>query len=323
MRTTASSRALLLTALLAACRGGATDRVDASGTLETTEADLGFQTPGRIDSLLVHEGDAVVAGQRLAVLDRGELVARRAAAAAQVAAQRARLSELERGFRPEEIAQGRAALRAAEQRVTDATRDRTRARNLFQGGVISQQALDAAETAATLAEAERDRLRDQVTLLEQGPRVEQLEAQRAQVTQMTAQLAQVDAALGFAVITAPFAGTISRRLREPGEVVSAGLPVLTLADPADRWVRIYVREDEVGRVAIGQPATIRIDAFPDRTYRGEVSFISNEAEFTPRNVQTREERVKLVYRVKVRVVGDTLQDLKPGLSADVRLGAET
>jgi HlyD family secretion protein len=323
MKRTAPSLAVMMIALAAACRGTATDRVDASGTLETTEADLGFQTPGRIDSLLVREGDAVVAGQRLAVLARGELVARRAAAAAQVAAQRAKLSELERGFRPEEVAQGRAGLRAAEQRVTDAARDRTRARNLFQGGVISQQALDAAETALMLAEAERDRLRDQVVLLEQGPRVEQLEAQRAQVAQASAQLAQADAALGFAEITAPFAGTISRRLREPGEVVSAGLPVLTLADPGDRWVRIYVREDEVGRVAIGQPATIRIDAFPDRTYRGEVSFISNEAEFTPRNVQTREERVKLVYRVKVRVVGDTLLDLKPGLSADVRLGPGT
>jgi HlyD family secretion protein len=101
--------------------------------------------------------------------------------------------------------------------------------------------------------------------------------------------------------------------------VSPGLPVVTVLNPDDRWIRIYIREDQLGRVAVGQAASIRIDSYPDRTYRGEVSFISNEAEFTPRNVQTAEERVKLVYRVKVRVVGDSALDLKPGLSADVQL----
>jgi len=303
----------------AGCTRGGSDGVDASGTVEATEADLGFQAAGRIDSILVQEGDRVVTGRRLAVLDRRELFARRAAAEAQVSAQRARLSELERGFRIEEIAQGKAGLRAAEQRLSDANRDRTRARNLFEGGAISRQSLDAAETGYALAEAERDRLKDQVQLLESGARPEQIAAQRAVVAGALAAEEQGHAMLNFAEIIAPFDGTVTRRQREPGEVVSAGFPVLTVANPADRWVRIYVREDEVGRVALGQGAEIRIDAFPGRTYRGAVSFISSEAEFTPRNVQTREERVKLVYRVKVRVVGDTAQDLKPGLSADVRL----
>jgi HlyD family secretion protein len=101
--------------------------------------------------------------------------------------------------------------------------------------------------------------------------------------------------------------------------VPTGAPVLTLANPDDRWVRIYVRGDEVGRVALGERAAITADAYPDRTYDGEVIFIASEAEFTPRNVQTTAERVKLVYRVKVRVIGDTALDLKPGLPADVRL----
>jgi len=119
----------------------------------------------------------------------------------------------------------------------------------------------------------------------------------------------------------PFPGTVVQRLREPGEVVGAGMPVATVSNPDDRWVRIYVRQDEVGRVALGQSAEIRIDSYGDRVYAGTVSFIASEAEFTPRNVQTKEERVKLVYRVKVRVVGDTAVVLKPGLSADVVLGA--
>ncbi|MDH5316466.1 MAG: HlyD family efflux transporter periplasmic adaptor subunit [Gemmatimonadota bacterium] len=305
--------------LVMGCGRNSSGGVVASGTVEATEADLGFQAAGRIDSILVQEGDRVQAGDRLASLDRREALARRTAAAEQLKAQQARLAELERGYRPEEIAQVQAALRAAERRFADAERDRTRSRNLFAGGAISQQTLDGAETAYAVAEAERDRLQEQARLFQEGPRQEQITAQRAVVGQAMATVEQAEAFLAYAEITAPFAGTISRRLREPGEVVSPGLPVLTLINPGDRWIRIYVREDELGRVSLGQAASIRIDTFPDRTYQGQVSFIASEAEFTPRNVQTAEERVKLVYRVKVRVVADSALDLKPGLSADVEL----
>jgi HlyD family secretion protein len=302
-----------------ACAGPPDGTVEVSGTVEATEAELGFQVPGRVDSILVREGDRVEAGARLAVLDRIELTARREAARAALAAQRAHLTEPRRGSRPAEVAQAKAQLRAADERLADAVRNRNRSRNLFAGGAVSREALDRAETAATVAQAERDRLAEQLALLEEGARAEQVTAQAALVTQAEAALAQAGAALRFAEITAPFPGVITRRPREPGEVLAAGLPVVTLMNPADRWIRIYVPETAVGRVALGQSAEIAIDAFPGRIYAGEVAFIADEAEFTPRNVQTREERVKLVYRVKVRVVGDTAQDLKPGLSADVRL----
>jgi HlyD family secretion protein len=117
----------------------------------------------------------------------------------------------------------------------------------------------------------------------------------------------------------PFPGVVTIKHREPGETVSPGLPVLTVMDPQDRWVRIYVREDRIGEVQLGQEATITSDTYPDRSYRGEVIFIANESEFTPRNVQTTEERVKLVYAVKVRITEDPTHDLKAGIPADVVL----
>ena len=187
---------------------------------------------------------------------------------------------------------------------------------------MSRQSLDNQESAYTLALAERDRLQEQLHLLRSGARPEQVAAQRALLAQAEAALVQTDATLGHAVVVAPFPGSVTRRQREPGEVVSAGLPVVSLANLADRWVRIYVREDEVGRVRLGEKAEISVDAFPGKTYAGEVIFISQEAEFTPRNVQTKEERVKLVYRVKVRVVGDSAQDLKAGIPADVKLAGQ-
>jgi HlyD family secretion protein len=295
------------------------DTVMASGTIEATEAMLGFLTPGRIDSIGVSEGQTVTRGAVLAWLDRNELVARRHAAEAQLASARARLQELEAGFRTEEIAQGRAAVRAANERYADAQREFERAERLFGGGAISEQQRDRTATNLEIAEAELERTAQQLQLFERGFRSEQVASQRAMVQQAVANLAQVDVALEHALIIAPFDGVISVRHREPGEVVGAGAVVLTLQDPNDRWVRIFVPENRVGRLQLGQSAVISADAYPDERYRGEITFIADEAEFTPRNVQTTEERVKLVFRVKVRVVEDRDGTLKPGLPADVLL----
>lgn len=314
--------ALLLVAALAAAllRPGRDERgIQASGTVEATEADLGFRVPGRIEVIDAQEGDSVTAEAELANLDRTELEARRAAAAAQVQGARARLEELERGFRPQEVTQGRAAYAAARQRLELAGRDLERTRALFEGGAVSREELDRAKTDFEVRQAELGQARAQLGILTSGSREEQIAAQRAALEQAEAAVAQAEADLRDAVIRAPFAGVVTVRHREPGETVPAGAPAVTLMNPGDRWVRIYVREDQVGRVALGQSARITADTYPDRAYEGRVIFISREAEFTPSNVQTAEERAKLVYAVKVQVTGDPRQDLRVGVPADVRL----
>ncbi len=297
----------------------ADDGLVASGTVEATDAQLGFQAPGRIAAITPQEGDRVQAGAELARLDTTELAARRTQALAQVEAARAQLGELEAGSRREEIAQGRAALAAADERVADAERDVERARTLFEGRAVSREALDKANLSRELARRQRDQAAEQLALLEQGPRPERIAAARAQLAQAEAAVATLDATLANAILSAPFAGVVTVRHREPGEIVGAGSAVLTLMNPADRWVRIFVPENRLSRVALGQAATITSDTFPGKTYPGEVAFIASEAEFTPKNVQTAEERVKLVYAVKVRVTGDPGEELEPGLPADVRL----
>lgn len=308
-----------LSAGIAGCGSSQDNRIQASGTVEATEADLGFQVPGRVQEVAVREGDLVSGGQELARLDRTELEASRAGAAAQLEGARARLAELRSGARIEEIRQAEAAVRSARQRADNARRDVDRARRLFEGGAISQQALDQAETAVEVADAAAVQAEEALALVRQGPRAETIEAQVARVEQAEAAVARASAALDYAGIRAPFPGRITIRHREPGEAVSPGAPVLTLLDPTDRWVRIYVREDQIGRVQIGMEAEIVSDTYPERTYDGEVIFIGSEAEFTPRNVQTTEERTKLVYPVKVRIIDDRDFDLKPGIPADVTL----
>lgn len=291
----------------------------ASGTVEAREAVLGFQLGGRIVEVLPREGDAVETGVVIARLDTTELAARAAAAEAQLAAARALLSEMERGARPEEVAQARSAAEAARRRMEEATRALERTRVLHDGGAVSREALDQAETAHAVAVAQYDQAREALAMVERGPRPERVEAQRAAVRQAEAAVAQVAALREQATIVAPFTGVVTVRHREPGEVVAPGAPVVTMLDPDERWVRIYVREDVVGRVRVGQPARITSDAYRDRSYEGVVVHIASEAEFTPRNVQTAEERVKLVYAVKVRIAGDPSHTLKPGVPADVVL----
>lgn len=310
---------MMMVSTLSGCSEGVDGGIQASGTVEATEADLGFQMAGRLKSILVREGDSVEVGAEVAFLDREELEARKRSAEAQKGAAQALLDEMVSGFRLEEVAEGRAALTQAEERRDDAQRDQGRAQRLFDGGSISREMLDKAQTAFRVAEAGVDQAQQRLQMLEEGVRPERLAAQRAVVAQGEAAVAQVDAALRNSVVVVPFSGIVTVRHREPGETISPGLPVLTLQDPEDRWVRIYVSEDRIGAVSLGQTAHISSDTYPDRSYGGEVIFISNEAEFTPRNVQTTEERVKLVYAVKVRITGDPSHDLKAGIPADVVL----
>jgi len=299
---------------------GADGALDASGTVEATDAQLGFEAAGRIDTILVHEGDRVKAGQELARLEQTELNARRQQAAAQLAAAQATLTELERGNRTQDVQQGRDALAAANQRLADAQRDLDRTRRLFDGGAVSREALDKAQLAFDVAQSQHDQAAQALQLLEIGPRPERIEAQRAAVAAAQATVQQINALLGNAVIHSPFDGVVTVKDREVGETVSPGAPVLTVTNLNDRWVRIYIPETSIGAVHLGQPATISADTYKGRVYRGAVSFIASEAEFTPKNVQTKDERVKLVYAVKVRITSDSTYDLKPGIPADVQLG---
>ena len=300
---------------------GSNGALEATGTVEATDAALGFTVPGRLQAVNVQEGDTVTANAVLAWLDRSETLARRDQAAAQVDAARSQLRELERGSRPEEISAARAAAKAAEDRLADAERDAERMRALAARSVVSQQDLDKALTALEVARSARVQAADQLRLVELGPRAEKVTTGRAQLAAAEAGFQTLEATLAQMEVRAPFAGTVTVRHHEPGEILAAGSPVITLLHRDDRWVRIYVPETRVGSVRIGQKASITTDSFRGRRYAGEVIAIASEAEFTPKTVQTREERVKLVYAVKVRITGDPSHDLKPGMPADVVLEA--
>jgi HlyD family secretion protein len=289
-----------------------------SGNVEITDMRLGFKIAGRIAELATDEGRTVQQGQRMAALDDAEL--RSIVAQNQAALKEAsdRLDELLAGSRSQEIEQARASLQQAEAELARLQKDYERADILFKNGAIPASQFDAAKSAYLANAARRREASEKLSLVSEGARKEQIAAAEARRQQAQAALAASTDRLCDSVLYAPITGMVLRKTAELGETVAAGTPVFLLGDLSDPWVKVYVKEDKHGRVWPGQKAQISTDSYPDRVYEGTVTFVASEAEFTPKIVQTQEERVKLVYGVKVKVKNPRLE-LKPGMPADVRI----
>jgi HlyD family secretion protein len=299
--------------------GGAPKAVAVTGTIEATQVDVSVKITGRILVRLVKEGDRVTRGQVLVRLDDSELAAdvRRQDAALRSA--EATLRDLRKGARPQEIEDGRAAVSSAEATRTMTEREYQRSDQLYTKNLIAAQDVDRARQAYEVAKAQERSARERLALLLAGSRPDQIEAAGWQVTQAESALAQAQSRLREARVVSPIDGVVLRKNLEAGETANPGVPILTLVNPKDVWLRAYVPETEVGRLKIGDTAALRVDAFPNRVFTGRLIEIGSEAEFTPRNVQTKKERVTLVFRIKIQIDNpDGL--LKPGLPADADVG---
>jgi HlyD family secretion protein len=298
---------------------GTTNVLEASGTVEATEAVLGFAAGGRIRVIVVHEGERAGATEVLAELDTTELMAHVRQLRDQATLAQAQLRDLELGARPQELDDRRQAVTAAQRTLDDAEADLRRMGTLVGAGAVSEQTFEKTQVARDLAMTRYAQTRAELSLAEEGTRQQQVAAARASLAATRSQLAAVEATIPNYFVRAPWTGLVTNRVHEPGEAIAAGSPVLTVTNPNDRWVRIYIPENEVGMVRVGQHAAISSDAFPNRPLAGHLRWISTDAEFTPRNVQTKDDRVRLVYAAKVQIDGDSLLVLKPGTPADVRI----
>lgn len=289
-----------------------------SGNIEVTSVEVSFKIPGRVKERLADEGEMVKDGQVIARLEREDLLHEVALRAAEVQAAQAALAELEAGSRKEEIARGEAALAAAEADAKRLDDDFVRQKELFARETIPRQKFDAALAARDTSSARVREAREALTLLRKGPRKERIDQARARLRQVESALALARERFAYAEVAAPLTGMVLAKHVEPGEQVAAGTPVITVGDMANTWVRAYIAESDLGRVKVGQKARVRTDTYPDKHYAGTVSFIAQEAEFTPKNVQTEKERVKLVYRIKITIPNPRME-LKPGMPADAEI----
>jgi multidrug resistance efflux pump len=289
----------LALALLTACRPS-TQSV--SGTIEVDEVRLASRYGGRVLKLSAQEGDALTNNQLLAELEANELQANRDRAAAQ-------LAEAEAGPRQEEIAAVKADWEAQVAQADFARADAKRAEELFAQKTISATERDAAAMRATSLDKNVAAAKARYDLLLAGTRAEQLAAARAQ-------LAALDAQLRETRITAPGDCVLETLNVKVGDVLAPNQPLATLLLTNHLWVRVFVPEPWLGHIRVGQPLAVRVDSFRGRDFSGTVEQIARAAEFTPRNVQTTDERVKQVFGVKVRLE-NSANDLRAGMAADV------
>ena len=326
-------RAALAAALVAAACGG--DEPDTSlrvsGHVEATEVQVAADVGGRILELAVNEGDRVAPEQVIARLETRDTELQLQRIRAERAGAAAQLRLLQAGSRAEDVRQAQAQVQMAEADVAAvqadlqaATVDLERFEALLAANAGSRKQRDDAQARAAIL---RERLRaaqDRVTAagetaarLRSGARPEELDAARARVAAVDAQLATLEEALADAVVRAPAAGIVTQKLAEAGEIVPPRAPLVVITDLDHAWANLFVPEPMIPGLRIGQEARVTTDAGGE-PLQGRVTFISPNAEFTPRNVQTAEERSKLVYRIKVSV--DNRQGiLKPGMPVDAEL----
>ncbi|HEY7864331.1 MAG TPA: HlyD family efflux transporter periplasmic adaptor subunit [Thermoanaerobaculia bacterium] len=274
-----------------------------SGSVEARDVEVGSLTGGRVAVVHVHEGERVAAGQPLVTFETTLIEPRIAEARARVAQARAALARVERGPRHEELARARAESQNAEA-------ERRRLAELLDRGVVPRQQYDAVATrAVTAAETLRE--------LERGSRPEDVAASRAALAQAEQELALTERQREEAVVKSPADAVVESLDLRPGDLVAAGAPIARLLEPGQLWVRVYVPEPKLGLVRLGQRARLTVDSFPDRPFPGSVVEIRDRAEYTPRNIQTVDQRMDQVFGVRIAI--DEAPELKPGMAALVTL----
>jgi HlyD family secretion protein len=269
-----------------------------------------------------------------------------------LASMEARLAEMKNGARPQEKLDSKAAVDSAASEVERAKKDWDRAQVLYKNDDISTAQFDQYRNRFESAQAALNQAHEREALVLAGPRIEQINAQTAlverargalkmaeanslemkrrqqelatrksEIERSKASVALVDSQLADTIATSPVDGVVLVKSADPGEVLAAGATVVTIGDIEHPWLRGYINETDLGRVKIGSKATLTTDSYPGKVYNGRVSFIASEAEFTPKQIQTEQERVKLVYRIKIEV-DNPQHELKSNMPADAEIALE-
>ncbi|MDD5286726.1 MAG: efflux RND transporter periplasmic adaptor subunit [Desulfuromonadaceae bacterium] len=289
--------------------------IKVSGTIEVTSVVLSFKVGGRLAERMVDEGETVQAGQPVGRLEDEELKEERNSRSAEERASKAAVADLEAGSRREEIARGEAVLSRMKSESERLSKDAARSEELFKREVIPLKDLEAVRAARDASSAAVREAEQQLKLLKIGPRPDALRQARARAEGASAVKAIAETRLSESVLLSPLSGLVLAKHAEPGEILAPGGPVVTVGRMEEVWLRGYIPESELGRIKVGQSARVMVDSWPGRSFEGRVSFIASEAEFTPKNVQTEKERVKLVYRIKI-TLHNPKGELKPGMPAD-------
>ncbi|MDR3559868.1 MAG: efflux RND transporter periplasmic adaptor subunit [Negativicutes bacterium] len=292
------------------------DGITATGTIEVTLADVVPKVNGYMAELKIEVGDSVKAGQMIARITRPDLEAQLQADESTLAKARAQLTDLEKGPRTQEIQQANANLASAQAVYDKARIDLERYRKLYRDGAIAAQQLDAAQSSYDVANSSLIAAQSQLSLVLEGNRPDVIAAQREELKRSQAVVNVTRSTMADTVVASPLNGVVLTKNYQTGEYVNPGSAIATIGDLNDCWVKIYVSSAQLGLIKFGQPVEVKIDAFPGKIFSGTIKEISQNAEFTPRQSITQQERANMVFYVKVKI-DNSEGILKPGMPADV------
>jgi HlyD family secretion protein len=265
---------------------------------------LSAQAGGQVKRIIADEGDAVQIGDTLLIIDNTDWVYQMEQMRGGYEMAEAQFRLALKGAREEDVIQSEANYKNAEQ-------DLRRMEDLYRAKSVSQKQLDDAQTRFTVSQQTWEKMK-------RGSRQEEIDAARARRDQTKAQLASLQKKVNDCIVTAQASGTVTRRFVEQGELANTGMALYKISNLSSMDITIYVSESDLPKVQLNQKAIVNIDAFQKKDYEGKVSFISSTAEFTPKNIQTKDERTKLVFSIKVKVPNPD-GTLKAGIPADVIL----
>ncbi|HYM59614.1 MAG TPA: efflux RND transporter periplasmic adaptor subunit [Thermoanaerobaculia bacterium] len=307
----------LLVLLLAACHDdGPRNAIVASGHIEATDVRVATKIGGQVLALTLREGDRLKAGQQIAKIDSTDLELRLQQAEAERDQADADLRLRLAGARKEDIAELEAQLEGARADIAGAQHDLDRMQGLLDRGSGTAKSRDDARTRRDVLASRADSLEQSLARARAGSRKEEIDAARARLASAESRIAQLRQQISDTIIVSPQNGIVTTKLAEQGEIVGAGAPLCVITELDAPWLNVYVSDADLSHVHLGQEATVVTDAGKSRN--GKITFISSEAEFTPKNVQTRDERVKLVYKIKISLANaDGL--FKPGMPAEAHI----
>jgi HlyD family secretion protein len=293
-------------------------KITASGTIEAKEVRVSSKASGEIIELPVEEGELVKQGETLASIDHTLIDLQLGQAKAGVDLAEAQLQLLVKGARTEDIIQAQEQLNQASENLKRAEEDYKRIKELYQSGSAAQKQYEDADTRYALAKAQHNMAGQTLAKLKNFARPEEIKAAVARLDQAKYGVKILEKLIADCTIVSPVSGVITEKLAEKGELAGQNTTLFIISDLSTVYLTIYVPEPDLGRIKIDDSASISVDTYPGKSFKGKIVYISQTAEFTPKNIQTKDERVKLVYGIKIEI--DNADGVfKPGMPADAAI----
>ncbi len=313
---------LALALLLYGCgSNGKRNEVTGTGTVEATESSMAAQVPGRIIRMNFEEGALVRQGDTLAEIDHRSLVQQVKQAQAALVMAKQQYDLVMAGARSEDVRVGEEGVKQAEANFNLAQLAFDRTSRLYKERSISQSQMDAAQAQYDVAQAQLKSARQTLEKLRHYARPQEIRSAAAQVEEAQAALNNANIAFEHSYVRAPFSGTVLDKLQEPGDFATIGTPLYTIANLKRMKMTVYIGEVDLARIRLGDKARVVLDGMPNHPFDGKVIYISPTAEFTPKNVETKQDRIKLVFAVKLEIANPQGY-LKAGLPADATIYTE-